>query len=886
MSTAAAASVTSPRSSWNSRPPSRSHQLSSTTPAGLSSRTPASVSSAAQGQATSPQPTDPRTPSPNYFGIIVESHNPAESDAGPYARKNWALPSSSVRSAAAPSPRPVPVDQRPEFAAFRRQSEKNGFNLSLGALSQFASPQPRRPGVERLASSTVDQESGQLSPGRAQQKGDETQGTDGSMDVNPISQSRIQGQTNELSPFPSISRARFNASPQSFEDIDHAPRPLGQSIPLDDRMPRLSLPHVTLPNEIDNRPSISSNLKQVQRADTLPPSFDKNSPSMMLPQDLAKLLQTMPREVLLLDLRVNPHYAQSRIKDALNLCIPTTLLKRPSFNLQKLADTFSRDAEKKRFAEWRTYKHVIVYDACSRQLKDALSCVNTLKKFTNEGYKGQTSILRGGIAEFSKQHPELMDQNSPRTTTPSANKQTLSIEPPKGGLQIVGGCPLPSSKSAANPFFNNIRQNMDLIGGVGQISIKNPEGMSERARASLPTWLRQICDKQDDGKTASDKFLKIEKDEQKRMEQALTVSYNPTEPGAPKPIQIAGIEKGSKNRYNNIFPYDHSRVRLQDVPNGDCDYVNANHIQSEWSNKHYIATQAPIPSTFNDFWRVVWEQDARVIVMLTAEKEGNQIKSHQYWKTGIYGPLKLKLLSEKRVSLESSTTPMSAVQVKRILGQRRSTNPNSLMEKELAQNHNISPTNELPHATVRTFALTHSELPFAKMREITQLQYTNWPDFGAPANAGQLLGLVEHCNNLVQSIRSPTVTRSTFEPESEGGRPIVVHCSAGCGRTGTFCTVDSVVDMLKRQLSVKMRPAERDNEQMDIDQPDDWVNNDDVDLVAKTVEDFRNQRLSMVQSLRQFVLCYEAVLQWYVDQLPPQMRKGITKEEARRSYQG
>jgi protein-tyrosine phosphatase len=119
-----------------------------------------------------------------------------------------------------------------------------------------------------------------------------------------------------------------------------------------------------------------------------------------------------------------------------------------------------------------------------------------------------------------------------------------------------------------------------------------------------------------------------------------------------------------------------------------------------------------------------------------------------------------------------------------------------------------------------------------------------------------------------------------------------VHCSAGCGRTGTFCTVDSVIDMMKRQR-VEWARNMRHVSPMDIEGPagvamfqpfhrpsDDsmnpffdtsdgeWLCRDDVDLIEKTVEDFRHQRLSMVQSLRQFVLCYESVLEWLGEQTP------------------
>ena len=106
---------------------------------------------------------------------------------------------------------------------------------------------------------------------------------------------------------------------------------------------------------------------------------------MISPQNLVDLLESnVTLDVLLLDLRVSPQYALSRVKGAMNLCIPTTLLKRPSFTAQKLAETFTKADEKAKFSHWRDASHIVVYDAHSSHLKDATSSVNTLKKFANE----------------------------------------------------------------------------------------------------------------------------------------------------------------------------------------------------------------------------------------------------------------------------------------------------------------------------------------------------------------------------------------------------------------------------------------------------------------------------------------------------------------------
>lgn len=287
--------------------------------------------------------------------------------------------------------------------------------------------------------------------------------------------------------------------------------------------------------------------------------------------------------------------------------------------------------------------------------------------------------------------------------------------------------------------------------------------------------------------------------------------------------------------------------------------------------------------------------------MLTAETEGGQRKSHPYWNTGEYGPFELKSLNEKRVSLESSSSlqrspPTKERQERRpSAGPRRSTNPNSVAEKDKDASNPRSPT-EKPHVIIRKLALSHTAKPFEPMREITQLQYSSWPDFGAPAHPAHVLGLVEHCDSVVRSTAYKARAWDATEPEPRDQRPVVVHCSAGCGRTGTFCTVDSVVDMVKRQRlaaqagdlsplgSSHQHSYKSDGMEVDGDVADDWVKRDDVDLVAKAVEDFRVQRLSMVQTLRQFVLCYETVLEWMVREL----LEGSTEEGggAQRSHEG
>lgn len=407
----------------------------------------------------------------------------------------------------------------------------------------------------------------------------------------------LDGEGDVVSPRQSGGEPSFFDIPrqQSPVSITTNPPPMARNFPskLDDRHPRLSLPQ----NKLDPpSPRLNQRGQAQQRADTLPPSFEEG-PALIPPSQLRDLLVTLlPTEILLLDLRVYPQFSTSRIKDALNLCIPTTLLKRPSFNLKKLQETFASEAEKTKFSQWLNTKCIVVYDAFSDEKKDAVSAINTLKKFTNEGWEGQSYIVRGGFQAFAKEFPKLVDTRSGHDL--QSSKISLSLGTGPEVAPVAGGCAMPATKNAANPFFSNIRQNQDLIGGVGQMDVKVPDALSSEAEHILPSWLLQASAKDDRGKEVADKFLKLEQAEQARMQQALAsgVTYGTPKAGV-KDVQIAGIEKGSKNRYNNIWPFEHARVKLQGR-DGACDYVNASHVKSTRSNKRYIASQGPLPATF------------------------------------------------------------------------------------------------------------------------------------------------------------------------------------------------------------------------------------------------------------------------------------------------
>ena len=569
---------------------------------------------------------DARTPSPNYFGLSIEPlADPRDSSLLP--RENWSSPTSSIKSFAAAIPKQLPLDANPDFEAFRRQVDVNrgkiGFNLSTShfnihtgavhtplASTPSAAQRPRPPRWNTHASDCSDVTfprppalaSGNLKAREAASVKDNTETASfrdsayGSADSKRNSQASINP--------PSFGLSRHE-SPMQMEAHFSAPERVRLSMPAvqgDGRQPNVMAAGGRTTADLARSHPSEIRPRSPHISDKSIPNQDASEPAMMSPGQLRDLLmEDRGTDILLLDLRVSPQYAQSRVKGALNLCIPTTLLKRATFNLQKLQHTFQSEHDQEKFANWRDSAYLVVYDACSSEKRDAVSAMNMIKKFLVEGYSGSANILRGGFSGFAAAYPDLVDRTSGRASpglslgsglNPTAG-QRPSIAP------VIGGVLLPTVNNNPNPFFNNIRQNQDLVDGVGQMDVHLPPGLDN---SRLPRWLGEAADAGDHGKKVSDKFLGIELKEQSRMRAAYSVS-NPTEAGGntrshSKKVQLSGIEQGGKNRYKDILPFEHARVKLLGRPEGSCDYVNASYLQANRSHKRYIASQGPLPATF------------------------------------------------------------------------------------------------------------------------------------------------------------------------------------------------------------------------------------------------------------------------------------------------
>ncbi|XP_040029333.1 receptor-type tyrosine-protein phosphatase O isoform X6 [Gasterosteus aculeatus] len=229
-----------------------------------------------------------------------------------------------------------------------------------------------------------------------------------------------------------------------------------------------------------------------------------------------------------------------------------------------------------------------------------------------------------------------------------------------------------------------------------------------------------------------------------------------------------------KNRYTNILPYDFSRVKLMSMHNDEgSDYINANYVPGYKNANEYIATQGPLPETRNEFWKMVLQEKCPLVVMLTQCTERRRVKCDHYWpftdEPVMYGEISVEMLSES----------------------------------------------ESPEWTIRKFRLGYAD----QSQDVLHLNYTSWPDHGVPT-----VNAIESILQFVHIVR---------QQASRTRDPVVVHCSAGVGRTGTFIALDRLMQHI------------REHEFADI---------------LGMVSEMRSHRLSMVQTEEQYVFIHQCVL--------------------------
>ncbi|XP_028043721.1 tyrosine-protein phosphatase non-receptor type 9 isoform X1 [Bombyx mandarina] len=259
----------------------------------------------------------------------------------------------------------------------------------------------------------------------------------------------------------------------------------------------------------------------------------------------------------------------------------------------------------------------------------------------------------------------------------------------------------------------------------------------------------------------------------------------------------------AKNRYTDVLCYDHSRVLLSQTDPDDptTDYINANYVDGYKQKNAYICTQGPLPKTFGDFWRMVWEQGTVVIVMTTRVMERGRVKCGQYW-------------------------PAAA-------GARQQHGPYAVLAEDVIQHDDY---------TISSLVLT--ELRTEQVRRVWHGQYTRWPDYGVPGGGGgggaagaRALPVLRFMQLVRRAQQRGLAELGDAWAGHSKGPPIVVHCSAGIGRTGTFLTLDTCAARLEAEGAADVRG---------------------------TVERIRSQRAHSIQMPDQYVFCHLALLEYAV----------------------
>ncbi|XP_068609644.1 tyrosine-protein phosphatase non-receptor type 1-like [Brachionichthys hirsutus] len=246
------------------------------------------------------------------------------------------------------------------------------------------------------------------------------------------------------------------------------------------------------------------------------------------------------------------------------------------------------------------------------------------------------------------------------------------------------------------------------------------------------------------------------------------------------PCQVAKLpENKSLNRYRDVSPFDHSRIRLQ---LGANDYINASLMAVEEAQRKYILTQGPLPNTCGDFWEMVWEQRSRGVVMLNRVIEKGCIKCAQYWPHR----------GEKDMFFKDTDLRLT------------------LVSEDIESCY-----------TVRQLALDN--LSTQETRQILHFHYTTWPDFGVPESPASFL-------NFLFKVRE-----SGCMSADQG--PVVVHCSAGIGRSGTFCLVDTCLLL----LSIREQPSSV--------------------RIREVLLEMRRHRMGLIQTADQLRFSYLAIIE-------------------------
>ncbi|XP_040850799.1 tyrosine-protein phosphatase non-receptor type 2 isoform X2 [Ochotona curzoniae] len=233
-------------------------------------------------------------------------------------------------------------------------------------------------------------------------------------------------------------------------------------------------------------------------------------------------------------------------------------------------------------------------------------------------------------------------------------------------------------------------------------------------------------------------------------------------------------ENRNRNRYRDVSPYDHSRVKLQNTEN---DYINASLVDIEEAQRSYVLTQGPLPNTCCHFWLMVWQQKTKAVVMLNRTVEKESVKCAQYWPTDD----REMLFKETGFSVKLLSEDVKSYYTVHLLQ----------LENINVRLFWIMIYLELLNLNVKT-RLKKKKIHFSgETRTISHFHYTTWPDFGVPESPASFL-------NFLFKVRES----GSLNPDHG---PAVIHCSAGIGRSGTFSLVDTCLVLMEKGDDINIK---------------------------------------------------------------------------------
>lgn len=538
---------------------------------------------------------------------------------------------------------------------------------------------------------------------------------------------------------------------------------------------------------------------------------------------------------LVIDIRLLAEFVKNHVSLAINVCLPLTLLKRVSFDFRRCVN--SLPAYEKTIFQNYLHHHtasgtglptILLYDSRAYSANLYHFC----KKLVDSSFWGTAEvpviyILEDSYVSFAADHadrtssgnhetidvfnlaikpnvepvallemPQLPDNTSPRYQR-SQSTPGLSVVIPHASTVVTPTVSNFSLPQALPRTKFKIRQNEEVTESIENSMLEEFNlhcGLTTPQIKELPGWIRAPLEELDSVKAA---FCKLQDRERARLNGALSMEdiSNIETPGGHSemcPRVTYGLDYGHKNRYKDVFVFDHSRVTLRaySTSNGseDSDYINASYIlplskmsvDPAFLTKitQYIATQGPLEGTSGDFWRCVYDHKTPLVIALTGESELGVVKCYPYWKLQSY---------------------MSGGEIVRV---------------ELQEEINVGGT------MLRSYVIQVGEN--GPLHHTLQAQISNWEDMSTTVSIEDVLAIIALKKYVLSHIKNSSAY------------PTIIHCSAGCGRTGVFCAVDSILSLLDHNGRSELAS----------------------DPIFNVVNNMRSQRVLMVQTYRQYCFVY------------------------------